>query len=191
RRLGSPDDHLRLGKRVGLHLSSDAGAAPCYFLRDQAAVQNAEPGPAVLLRDVGVHQAEVPRLAADVARELAGLVVVRRLRDDLLAGELARQGAKLLLLVRQGEIDHRAPPGVARPGIRMGRAFAAMDSDTAPPGGTARRRRVRHATSSGPSSFRTPPGPWRSAPASGQRYGSRCPSDARTDRRPCRTGRPR
>jgi len=79
---------------------------------------------AVGLGDVRVHETELPRLPADLARELAGLVVVRRLRCDLLLRELARQGAELLLLFRQGEIDHATPPRGA-------------DKET-PPGGAGR-----------------------------------------------------
>ena len=55
-----------------------------------AALYGAEPEPAVLLRDLHVHQPELPRLSEDLGGEGLGLVVLVRGRDDDVGGELAR-----------------------------------------------------------------------------------------------------
>ncbi len=113
------------GEGVRLHRRRDAGAAPGELLRDDAAVERPEAHAAVLGRDVGVHQPELPRLLRDLARELARLVVVRRLRRHLLARELPGQLLKRLLFLGQGEIDHRALLVPARKGplLRCSRGF--------------------------------------------------------------------
>jgi hypothetical protein len=89
-------------------IGADAGAAAADLLGDEAPFEHPETGAAERLGNVGVHQAEIPRLAADLARELAVGVVVRRPRDDLLVGELLRQRAQLLLLLGQAEVDTRS-----------------------------------------------------------------------------------
>src|SRR6202012_3630003 len=65
---------------------------------------------AVLLGDVGVHQAELPGLLEDLLRP--GSVAVELPGDwtDLLLGEAVRHLAQRLLLVGQREIDHGLAP---------------------------------------------------------------------------------
>src|SRR5664280_255452 len=103
-------DDGRRGQPVGLHCGGDAGAAVGALLRDDAAVQDAQPRAAVLGGDMRVHQPDVPCLLHDLAREFARLVVVGRFRDDLFPAELPRQLLDLDLLFGQRKIDHvRAP----------------------------------------------------------------------------------
>ena len=83
----------------------DARAAPVELLADEHAVEAAEAEPAELLGNVEVHQAELVRLRDHVDRMLHLLVVLGLLRPDLLLGELARELAQRLLLVRQRERD--------------------------------------------------------------------------------------
>ncbi len=52
-----------------------------------------------------VHQTDLVRLRDHLDRVAHVHVVLGRDRADLLGGELAREGAKLLLLIRQGERD--------------------------------------------------------------------------------------
>ena len=63
------------------------------------------PAPAELLGDVRVHQPDLVRLRDHVGRVRLVLVVLGRLRPDLLLGELVRQLAQRALLVRQREGD--------------------------------------------------------------------------------------
>src|SRR3954468_8935609 len=67
-------------------------------------------GPAVLLRNVGVHQAELPGLLEDLLRPRAVAVVVPGDWTDLLFGEVVRHLAQRPLLVGQREIDHGLAP---------------------------------------------------------------------------------
>src|SRR5690606_24679419 len=53
---------------------------------------------------------QLPRLADDLPRELAGLVVVRRRGRDLGLREAAGGGLERLLLVGEGEVHSSAPP---------------------------------------------------------------------------------
>ena len=76
------------------------------------------------LGDVQVHQAELVRLRDDVDRMRRVLVVLGRLRPDLLLGELARERAELLLLRRQGERD---PARHARLKLRHGAFCSCVD----------------------------------------------------------------
>ena len=78
------------------------------LLADEHPVERRQPGAAVLLGHVRVHQADLVRLRDHVGRVRRVLVVLGRLRPDLLLRELARERAQLRLLVRQGERD--APP---------------------------------------------------------------------------------
>ena len=84
----------------------DARAAPRELLLDQAAVEVAGAGAAVLLLDVGVHQADLPGLLDDVLRPGAVLVVLPGDGADLFLGEVVRHLAQVLLLVGEREIDH-------------------------------------------------------------------------------------
>lgn len=69
------------------------------LLGHDASVQDAEAKAAVLLRDVAVDKANVVGLLDDGPRVLAGLVMVRSNRYDLLLGELSRQLLVLELLL--------------------------------------------------------------------------------------------
>ena len=69
---------------------------------------NAEqPEAAERLGDVEVHEAELVRLRDHVGRMRRVLVVLGRLRPDLLLGELARERAQLLLLVASARTRRR------------------------------------------------------------------------------------
>jgi hypothetical protein len=94
-------------ERVGRQRDGHPGAAPRELLADQDAVEGGEPEASVLLRDVDVHQAELVRRLDHVGRVRLVLVVVGRLGPDLLLGELARERAQLLLLLRERERDPR------------------------------------------------------------------------------------
>jgi hypothetical protein len=91
---------------IGGEGGPDAGAAPTELLLDQGARQEVEAGTAVLLGDVGVHQADLPGLLDDLLRPRAVLVVVPGDGPDLLLGEVVRQLAKVLLLVGKREVNH-------------------------------------------------------------------------------------
>ena len=81
------------------------GAAPGELLADQHPVEAPAARAAVLLGHVRVHQPDLVRLRDHVDRVRRVLVVLGRLRPDLLLRELARERAQLLLLVRQRERD--------------------------------------------------------------------------------------
>jgi hypothetical protein len=83
----------------------DAGAAPVELLADEHPVERRELGAAERLGEMEIHEAELMGLGHDLGRVRLVLVVLRRLRPDLLLGELAREGAELLLLVGEGERD--------------------------------------------------------------------------------------
>ena len=70
------------------------------------------PGPPSDSGHVEVHEPELVRLRDHVGRMRRVLVVLGRLRADLLLGELARQGAKLALLGRQRERDATGDAGL-------------------------------------------------------------------------------
>ena len=109
--LVAPGEEDRRGaERVGDDRDRDPGAAPGELLADQHAVEARQAEPAVLLRDVRVHQPDLVRLGDDVGRVRLMLVVLGGLRADLLLGELPRQPAQLALLVAQRERD----PGLGR-----------------------------------------------------------------------------
>ena len=85
---------------------ADARAAPAHLLLDQAAGEVVEARAAVLLGDVGVHQADLPGLLDDLLGPGAFLVVLPGDLADLLLGEVVGQLAEVLLLVGKGQIDH-------------------------------------------------------------------------------------
>ncbi len=65
--LGAAEDDRRGGQAVAGQARADARTAPAELLLDQAARQEVEARAAVLLGDVGVHQAHFPGLLEDVA----------------------------------------------------------------------------------------------------------------------------
>ena len=91
---------------------ADPGAAPVQLLADEHAVERRKPEPAERLGDVEVHEAELVRLRDHVDRVRRVLVVLGRLRPDLLLGELARERAQLALLGRQRERDAAGDAGL-------------------------------------------------------------------------------
>ena len=80
--------------------------------RDEHAVEERELGPAVLGRDVEVHQADRVRLRQHVGRMGHVHVVLGRLRADLLLGEVVRQLPQRALLVGQREGHTRGDTGL-------------------------------------------------------------------------------
>ena len=104
--LRAADDHGRGGKAVAHQRRADAGAAPAELLLDQTAVEGVETGAAVLLGELGVHEADLVRLLDDLLRPGGVSVVVPRDGADLLLGEVVRQLAQVFLLVGEGEINH-------------------------------------------------------------------------------------
>ena len=82
------------------------GAAPAHLLLDQTAGEEIEPGTAVLLGDVGVHQPDLPGLLDDVLRPGPVLVVIPSDLANVLLGEAVRELAQVLLLVGEGEVNH-------------------------------------------------------------------------------------
>jgi hypothetical protein len=105
--IGAGQQHGACPQRVRGERDGHARAAPGELLADQDPVERLEPEAAVLLGDVDVHQAELVRLRDDVSRVRLVLVVLGRLRPDLLLGELACERPQLLLLVGQRERNAR------------------------------------------------------------------------------------
>ncbi len=102
--LGAAERDRRHRQAVGGERGADPGAPPAELLLDQAAGEEVEPGPAVLLGDVGVHQSHLPRLVDDLLGPGAVLVVLPGDLADLLLGEVVRQLAEVLLLVGEVEV---------------------------------------------------------------------------------------
>src|SRR5919112_1934187 len=86
--------------------TSEPASPPAELLPDQTTGGESEPGPAVLLRDVVVHQAELPGLLDDLRGEGGVLVQLPGDRPDLLLGEVVGELANVLLLVGKREVDH-------------------------------------------------------------------------------------
>ena len=103
--VGAGEQDRRRPECVGDERDRDPRTAPGELLADQDPVEDREAGPAELLRDVDVHQAELVRLRDHVRRVRLMLVVLGGDRADLLLGELVRQRAQVALLVGQGERD--------------------------------------------------------------------------------------
>ena len=103
--LGAADEERRGREAVGHQGGADAGAAPAQLLLDQAAGEVVEPGAAVGLGDVDVHEAHLPRLVDDLLGPGAVAVVVPGDGADLLLGEVVGQLAQILLLVGQREVN--------------------------------------------------------------------------------------
>ncbi len=104
--VGAAEADRRGGEAVGAERGLDAGAAPGQLLLDDAAVEVAQPRPAVLLGHVGVHETDLVGLLDDLLRPGAVLVELPRDRADLLLREVVGQLAQGLLLVGQREVDH-------------------------------------------------------------------------------------
>src|SRR5215216_1226814 len=105
--IAAREHHGSGAERVRDDRDCDPGAAPRELLADQHAVEAGEAETAVLLGDVGVHQADLVGLGDDVCGVRRVLVVLRSLRADLLLRELPRQASELPLLVRELERDPR------------------------------------------------------------------------------------
>jgi hypothetical protein len=86
------------------------GAAPAELLLDQAPREEVEPGPAVLLGHVGVHQPDLPGLVDDLLRPSALLVVLPGDLADLSLGEVVGELSQVLLLVSQREVHVSGAP---------------------------------------------------------------------------------
>src|SRR5262249_27413244 len=148
------DQERRRAERVGRHRRVDARAAKRHLFLHEAVVETRAAQAAVRLRDLDVHEARLPRLLEDLARELAGLVVVRRLRDDLFSREVARGLGEGLLFFAEAQVH--GPRTISR---LVGGTVAAWQKTSAPGGSTrsspsaawprcgARRERVRSARS--------------------------------------------
>ena len=100
----SSDDDWHGAKSVGLDSCQNAGAAVSDLLGHDAAVQSSKPESSVLSRDVSVHQAELVSLLDDGPWELASLIVVGSVGNDLLSGEFLCQINQLLLLLTYVEV---------------------------------------------------------------------------------------
>ena len=87
---------------------ADPGAAPVQLLADEDPLEGRKTEAAEGLRHVQVHQPELVRLRDQVGGMGLVLVVLGRLRPDLLLRELARELAQPFLLLGQGERDARA-----------------------------------------------------------------------------------
>src|SRR5262249_3716388 len=88
--LGAAERDRRGREAVAAERGLDARAAPGELLLDEAAVEVAGAGAAVLLLDVGVHEADLPRFFDDLGRPGAVLVVVPGDGPDLLDREIVR-----------------------------------------------------------------------------------------------------
>ena len=92
---------------VGADRGADPGAAPVQLLADEDPLERRQSEPAEALRHVQVHQPERVRLHDQVGGMGLVLVVLGRLRPDLLVGELARELPQAALLLGEGERDAR------------------------------------------------------------------------------------
>mmetsp|Transcript_18238 Transcript_18238/g.59667 ORF Transcript_18238/g.59667 Transcript_18238/m.59667 type:complete len:285 (-) Transcript_18238:180-1034(-) len=95
------DNHRSLGQAVGLHGSHDTRAPVRQLLADDDALRAAETEAAVVLGDVRVHQAELPRFVEHLGRVLHGAIVIGRHRDHLVRRKPPSQVFQRGLLLRQ------------------------------------------------------------------------------------------
>lgn len=79
----------------------DTSAAISKLLGDDTAVEGPEPQAPVLRGDVGVYKPQLPSLSYDLVRVFPRHVMLGRIRDDLICGELPGQLLILLLLIGQ------------------------------------------------------------------------------------------
>ena len=101
--LAAGDQDRAGGQAVGADRGADPRAAEVELLADEHPLEAGQLGPAQRLRQVQVHEAHLVRLGDDVGRVGLVLVVLRRLRADLLLGELSRERAQLALLTGERE----------------------------------------------------------------------------------------
>ena len=96
----------RQRRRTRVHRDGDADACVCarQLFEHEDVRQEIGACAAVLLGDACAHQAELGELREDLARERVLPVPGRRVRLDLLLGEVAREPLDLFLLRRQVEI---------------------------------------------------------------------------------------
>ena len=87
-----------------------------------------EPRAAVLLRDLGVHQADLVGLLDDLLRQGGVPVVLPRDRADLLLGEVVRQLAQVFLLVGEREVNH-VKVSLSESGERVGGGLLGQTTD--------------------------------------------------------------
>jgi hypothetical protein len=99
------EEHGTRPEAVGEDRRADARAPPVELFADKHAVERRQPEAAERLGDVEVHETELMRLRDHVGWVGRALVVLGRLRADLLLRELARERAQLTLLGRQCERD--------------------------------------------------------------------------------------
>src|SRR5262249_1882058 len=95
--LRAADDDRRRRQAVAAERGLDTRAAPGQLLLDQAAIEVAGAGAAVLLGYVRVHQPDIPRLLDDVLGPSPRLVVLPGDRANLLDGEVVRHLPQVLL----------------------------------------------------------------------------------------------
>ena len=110
--VGTGDEHRPGTETVREDRRPDTGAAPVQLLADEHSVERGQAQASERLWDVQIHQAELVRLRDHVDGVGRMLVVLGRLRPDLLLGELARERAKLTLLRRQRERDAAGDAGL-------------------------------------------------------------------------------
>ena len=102
--VAAADDDRHQAEVVAHDRGRHAGAAPGQLLDGDARVEHREPDAAVDLRDAHRDETQLPGLLDDLARELAGLVVVGGGRRDLGLGEAARGLLERELLVVEREV---------------------------------------------------------------------------------------
>src|SRR5262249_17487892 len=107
------DQQRRRAEGIRRHRRVDAGASERHLLLHEAVVEATAAEPAVRLGDLDVHEPGLPGLLQDLARELAGIIVVRGARHDLLAGEVARGLDEGILFFAEAEVhDPGTVPGL-------------------------------------------------------------------------------
>lgn len=84
----------------------DATRAPVrQLLIDDTRLNRVQPEPTVLLGDVAVYEAHLPRLVEDVVGELHGAVQLCGLRDDDILRKITGGGLKRDLVLGEGETE--------------------------------------------------------------------------------------
>ena len=73
---------------IRLHRRPNARTGGGNLLADEATLQHPEAEPSVLFGKVRVHEPELPRLLHYVHREFPGLIVVGRVRGNLVLRKL-------------------------------------------------------------------------------------------------------
>ena len=119
--VGAGEQDRRRAERVGHDGDGHARATPRELLADQHPFECRQAEPADLLREMHVHEPELVRLRDDVRRVRPVLVVLGRLRPNLVLGELAGESAKLALLRRR-----RKRHAVGELGLHRRHAYALL-----------------------------------------------------------------